>query len=434
MQTSDAPSTTITLWEASAPPPPSTPTLEGLIQADTLIIGAGYAGLSAALHLAEAGRSVAVLEAFDIGHGGAGRNNGMVIPALSRAYPADLRARFGEHRGNRFALLAGRSANETFDLIRRHGIDCDAVQNGWLQPAHTPGRAQQVLDRYQQWHALGADVAYLDRAQTTTLTGSPLYHGAWLARSGGHVNPLKLVQGLARAAIAAGARIYTRSPAIALTSTRDGWSVDTPRGAVKAATVIVATDAYADKLLPQVQRAIIPVSFFQLATRPLSGEEAQGALPGGHALSDTHADMYFARPTADGRLVSGGALVLQHDWHNRLQAHVRERLRRMFPTLDPAIAFSHAWQGKVAMTTDFLPHLHEVAPGLITVTGFNGRGVALATATGRVLAQAAQGHSVDDLDIPLTPLRPVPLHGLVKRVAPLELLRYRWRDSREART
>lgn len=433
MQTSDTLSPTLTLWEASAPPPPSTPALEGLIQTDTLIIGAGYGGLSAALHLASARRSVAVLEAFDIGHGGAGRNNGMVIPALSRAYPADLRARFGEQRGDRFARLVARSANETFDLIRSHAIDCDAVQNGWLQPAHTPVRAQQALNRYQQWHALGADVAHLDRAQTTELTGSPLYHGAWLARNGGHVNPLKLVRGLARAAIAAGARIHTRSPAIALTPTSDGWRVDTPRGAVQAATVIIATDAYADKLLPQVQRAIVPVTFFQLATRRLSAEETQGALPGGHALSDTHADMYFARPTADGRLVSGGALILQQGWQDRLQVRVRERLRRMFPALDPAITFDYAWQGKVAMTTDFLPRLDEIAPGVITVTGFNGRGVALAIAAGRVLAQAAQGRPIGDLDIPLTPLRTVPLHGLVKRVAPLELLRYRWRDSRETR-
>ncbi|THF65262.1 NAD(P)/FAD-dependent oxidoreductase [Pseudothauera rhizosphaerae] len=424
---------TQTLWEATAAPPPATAALDGPVDADVAIIGAGYAGLSTALHLAEAGRRAVVLEAFEIGHGGAGRNNGMVIPALSRAYPADLRARFGPERGERFARLVANAARDTFELTRRHGIAADAVQNGWLQPAHSPGRAWQVRERYEQWAALGADVAHLDRSRTAELTGSPLYHGAWLAKSGGHVNPLKLVRGLARAAIDAGARIHTRSPAQALVPTDEGWRIDTPQGAVRAGSVVVATDAYADRLLPRLRRSIVPVRFFQLATAPLPEDVRTAALPGGHALSDTHADLYFARPTVDGRLVSGGALVFGQAWRRRLPGHVLQRLRRMFPALAADTRFDYAWDGKVAMTADFLPHLHQLAPGLITLTGYNGRGVALAVAAGRVLAQAAQGHPVDDLDIPATALRPLPLHGLIERIAGLELLRYRWRDLREVK-
>lgn len=419
------------LWSATAFPPPPTVPLDGTLHADVAIIGAGYAGLSAALHLAEDGKNAVVLEAAEIGHGGAGRNNGMVIPALTRANPADLRTRFGAERGDRLARLIAGSASFTFDLIRRHGIPCAAVQNGWTQPAHSPGRARLARDRFAQWQALGADVAYLDRTEITALSGSPLYHGAWLARTGGHVNPLKLVRGLAAAAIGAGARVHTRSAVISVKADGDGWRVETARGVVRAGKVIVATDAYADRLFPQLRKAFVPVRVFQQATTPLPVEVRAQVLPGGQALSDTHGDMYFARPTVDGRLVTGGALVLDHNWPARLDRHIGRRLRTLFPAIGHDTRFEYVWDGHVAITLDFLPHLHELAPGVLTVSGYNGRGVALSTTCGRVLAEAALGRSSDDLDIPLTPLRPVPLHGVVKRVASLELLRYRWRDGRE---
>jgi len=323
------------------------------------------------------------------------------------------------------------SAGFTFDLIRRHAIDCDAVQAGWTQPAHSPDRARVARNRFEQWQALGADVAYLDRDEIAAQSGSPLYHGAWLAKTGGHLNPLKYVRGLAAAAICAGSRIHTRSPATAIAVDGNGWRVDTPHGAVIADKVVIATDAYADQLLPKLRCSIVPVRFFQQATEPLSPKVRSQVLPTGYALSDSHADMRFARPTVDGRLVSGGTLVLKHNWQKRLEHHTRSRLHQVFPALGPAQRFEYAWDGHVAMTTDFLPHLHEFAPGIVSITGYNGRGVALATRSGQLLAEAAQGRHVDDLDLPLTRLQTIPLHGVVKRVASLELLRYRWRDTRE---
>lgn len=420
------------LWSATAPPAPPTATLDESLDADVAIVGAGYAGLSAALHLAEAGQRAAVLEAAEIGHGGAGRNNGMVIPALSRPYPADLRRRFGDERGDRLARLIADSASFTFDLIKHHTIDCDAVQNGWAQPAHSPGRARLAHARYEQWQALGADVDFLDRDELAALTGSPYYHGAWLARSGGHVNPLKYVRGLAAAAIGAGARIYTRSPALRIARDGDGWKVSTKRGVVRCGKVIVATDAYADQLLPELRQSIIAVHCFQQATAPLSPELLATILPGKQAISDSHGDMHFVRPTVDGRLVTGGGLVFTHDWKRRLERRIGARLGRMFPALGDKTRFEFAWDGHVAFTLDFLPHLHEIEPGLLTVTGYNGRGVALSTSIGRVLAQAiVEQRASDDLDLPRTALRPIPLHGIASRLAPLKLVDYRWADRRE---
>ncbi|MBM3573059.1 MAG: FAD-binding oxidoreductase, partial [Alphaproteobacteria bacterium] len=197
-----------TLWARLAPAGPRTEPLRGEERADIAVIGAGYTGLSAALHLAEAGVSVRVLEANQIGSGASGRNNGQVIPTLTRHDPRAIRAFLGEPWAERFVKLLVGSADLVFGLIRRHGIDCDAVQTGWIQPAHSPGRAELARRRAEQWHDAGAPAAFLDRDELAAMVGARGYHGGWINRSGGHVNPLALARGLAGAAMKAGARIH----------------------------------------------------------------------------------------------------------------------------------------------------------------------------------------------------------------------------------
>jgi glycine/D-amino acid oxidase-like deaminating enzyme len=432
----DTSTTPLSLWAATAAPPPVTAPLEAHKTVDVAIIGAGFTGLSTALHLAEAGRSVVVLEAFGIGHGGSGRNNGMVIPALSRAYPEGLRARFGAERGNRFARLIGNSAHEAFALIRRLGIDCDAVQGGWIQPAHSPGRAKLVHNRYEQWQALGFDVEYLDETAVRKRVGSPLYHAGWLAKSGGHVHPLKLVRGLAQAALAAGAQIHTRSPALTVRggTHHSAWEISTEQGKVSAGRVIVATNAYTDNLFPPLRRSFVATRSSQVATAPLPPEVIARVLKGGLASSDTHGDLYFAHPTPDNRIVTGGKLFFNSNWEARLRTHVAERLARLFPAMGPGVQFDYVWHGDVAITVDFNPRLNQLAPGILAVAGYSGRGVALSIALGQRLAEAAQDiRAADDLDIPLTPVAPIPLHALVAPLSRFELLRYRLNDRREVR-
>jgi len=428
---SSSSSSSPSLWSVTASPGPQTFALDQALVADVAVIGAGFAGLSAALHVAQSGKSVVLLEAVEIGHGGAGRNNGQVIPALTRTDPADLRRIFGTDRGNRLGRLVAGSAAFTFDLIRTHAIQCDARQAGWVQPAHSPGRATVSQRRVAQWSELGADVAYLNREEVGALTGAAIYHGGLLARTGGHVNPLGLVRGLADAALAAGAKIFTRSPVQSVTPEGRSWRLHTPNGSVVAASVVVATDAYADNLFPSLHRSIVPVRFFQLATQKLSPEVIAQVLPSGQSLSDTHGDLYFFRPTADGRIVTGGALAFHFQWQSRLERRIGARLRTVFPAIDSSVGFEYRWDGHVAFTTDFLPHLHELAPGIVTITGYNGRGVALATASGRILAQAALGHDLADLDLPLSTVSPIPFYGALRRLAGLELLRYRLRDRLE---
>src|SRR5712671_7556398 len=199
------------LWVAVTPPGPDLPRLIGTAAADVVVIGGGFTGLSAALHLREAGVDVAVVEAMEPGWGASGRNNGQVIPTLSRHDPEDIVARHGA-AGERFVGLLRDSASVLFDLAARYQIQAEQEQAGWVQPVHSPGRIKIAERRVRQWSKFGAPVELLSRAQVADMTGSDAWFGGFWNKTGGHVNPLALARGLARAALGLGARIYVRSP------------------------------------------------------------------------------------------------------------------------------------------------------------------------------------------------------------------------------
>ena len=178
------------LWAATAPAAPALPMLDRDTETDVAVIGAGFSGLSTALHLREAGRDVVVLEARDVGFGASGRNNGQVIPTLTRPDPDDMVARLGAENGEKFVALVRDSASYLFDLVRRHAIACDAEQTGWIQPAHSPGRVLLSERRVRQWSRRGAPVELVDRARMQQMLGSEAYYGGMLNPTGGHINPL----------------------------------------------------------------------------------------------------------------------------------------------------------------------------------------------------------------------------------------------------
>ena len=414
------------LWHATADPAPATQALEGEQRMDVAVIGAGYTGLSCALALAEAGARVAVLEADEIGHGASGRNNGQVIPSLSRVDPDELAARAGEG----FVQLVCDSAQLTFELIRRHGMQCEAVQNGWVQPAHTPGRMRLAEARAAAWGRRGAPVEVLERAGVERVTGSAFWHGGWQNASGGKLNALAYCRELARAAIGRGARVHTQSAALGLERAGTLWRVATARGGVRAERVVIATHAYSGALWPGLAQSVFPVTSYQMATAPLPEAARKGVLPFDHACSDTHGDLHFFRWDAQGRLVTGGALVLPWHWRERLARRIGARVARVFPQLGVP-RFEFQWHGRLGITLDRLPHVHELAPGVLAWLGCNGRGLALATAIGGELARACLGTPLATLPLPFTPLRPVPGHAFARGKETFALLYYRYRDSRE---
>jgi glycine/D-amino acid oxidase-like deaminating enzyme len=398
------------LWAATAEPAPPTPALAGEVRADACVVGGGFTGLSAALHLAEAGVSVVLVEAAEPGWGASGRNGGQAIPGL-KWDPDEIKAKFGPELGPRVVELAGGAADFVFDLIRRHDIACQAARTGWISASFSRAALGQAERRVEQWQRRGVAARLLDRAEAARLMGTDRYRGGWIDPRGGALQPLSYARGLARAAIKAGARIHGASPATALERTPGGWRVATPGGAVVADQVVLATNGYTDGLWPGLARSVIPVFSYQVATKPLSDNLRRSILPEGHVVSDTRRLLLYFRLDGEGRLLMGGRGKLKDSSDPNLYGYVKSALAELFPQLG-APDYAFFWSGKVALTADQIPHLHELAPGVHAGLGYNGRGVAMASVMGRLLALRVQGRGQQDIPFPISALRPIPFHGL----------------------
>jgi glycine/D-amino acid oxidase-like deaminating enzyme len=402
---------TPSLWAATAAPAPATAPLQASARADVLVVGAGYAGLSTALHLAERGVDALVLEAREIGFGGSGRNGGQVIPGL-KYDPDEIMARYGPERGEHVLRFAAGTADAVFDLIERHGMDVPRVRAGWIQGAHTAAALDLAQRRAAQWTRHGADVQALDRAQVAALLGTGKYLGGWLDRRAGTIQPLSYVRGLARAAMLAGARLHTDSPVRALRREAGKWTATTASGAtVTADRVVLCTNAYGADLWPGLKPTIIDANTFQVATQPLPADVRAGILPQGQVCSDTRNLLLYFRQDHQGRLLMGGRGPFREPKGPQDWRHLERVMVKMFPQV-AGVPFEYRWCGRVAITRDYLPHLHEPAPGVLIDIGCQGRGVGLQTAMGRAMAQYVADGDQAALPVPLTPIKPFPLYGL----------------------
>jgi glycine/D-amino acid oxidase-like deaminating enzyme len=416
------------LWATTAAPAPETPPLAESGRADVVIVGGGFCGLSTALHLAERGLRPVVLEAREVGFGGSGRNGGQVIPGL-KYDPADLVARFGRERGERLARFAGGTADTVFDLIAQHGMDVPHLRKGWIQSAHTEAGLVEVERRAAQWAELGAPTRVLDKAETDRLLGTERYRGGWLDGRGGAIQPLSYARGLARAALKAGAAIHGGSPVTGLSRTGSGWTVTTAQGArLTTERIVLCTNGYTGALWPGLAQTVIAANSFQVATVPLSDNLRRSILPEGQVSSDTRKLLLYFRLDHTGRLLMGGRGPFREPRSPQDWAHLERIVGKLFPQLD-GIAFDHRWCGRVAITRDYLPHLHEPAPGLLIDIGCQGRGVGLQSAMGRAMAAYIATGDADCLPLPLTPVAPLPLHALHRLYVSAIIAWYRLSDG-----
>lgn len=423
----------VSLWHAVSRNRRDRPTLEGALDVDLAIVGGGFSGLSTALHTAEKGISVAVLEAEIIAWGATGRNAGFVVPNFAKRDPDDIIAQLGPGRGERLVEFATGSADLVFDLIRRHRIECDAVQSGWIQPAHSQAALEKTRLRAEQWARRGRPTVTMDRQETEDLTGIRGYPGGWMDRSGGVLNPVEYARGLANAAEKAGARIFEHTRVALIDGDGDGWALKTESGSVRAGKVLIATNAYGGSLHRALQRTYFPLKIFQIATAPLPREYRTYLLPGGQGVGDTRRNLFTLRFDSENRLITGGMHSLGPGADARVPHAIWHRLAKHLDLPEiPPLAYS--WSGMAAVEPDFLPHLVDLGPGLIAGFACNGRGIAMTTSMGKVLADWADGTKPQDLPLPFAPPSPIPLHGLMRHapnmLLPLSILRDRLDEGR----
>ncbi|MBP2302708.1 NAD(P)/FAD-dependent oxidoreductase [Azospirillum picis] len=390
------------LWEQTAPAAPATTVLSGTVKADVVIVGGGYTGLSAALHLAESGIDAVVVEAVEVGFGGAGRNVGLVNAGMW-VMPDQLVETLGPVYGERLIELLGNAPRYVFEMIDRHKIACEDVRSGTLHCGVGTAGLRELEQRAAIWQKRGAPVRLLDAAETAEKVGTRAYSASLLDLRAGTIQPLAYARGLATAALAAGARIFTGSPVLSTgrTGSQTGgcWEVRTAGGAVQADWVVVATDAYSTGPWTAIRNEQVHLPYFNLATEPLPDAMQRAILPERQGVWDTRQVLSSYRFDRQGRLVFGSVGALQGTGASVHRAWARRALARLFPQLGP-IRFEQEWYGQIGMTSDNLPRFHQLGRNVIGFSGYNGRGIAPGTVLGRCLAEHIAGR-LPDRDLPL---------------------------------
>ncbi|WP_448092917.1 NAD(P)/FAD-dependent oxidoreductase [Pseudomonas lini] len=398
------------LWADTAIAAPALAALSGPQVADVLIIGAGFTGLSAAIHLAEAGLNCIVVDAAQPGWGASGRNNGQVIAGLKQD-PEVIEQLFPGEAGRRLVQFGDQAPDEVFRLIARHGIPCAARQQGWIQPACTRAGIKAVRARCASWQQRGVNAQLLEGEHLHGLLGTRGYSLGWIDPRGGSLQPLSYARGLAHVALQLGVKIHAPTKVDTLRSEQGKWLASTATGQVSSQQVIVATGAYAEQLVPGLRTSFVPVRTAQIATEPLPAAMLAAILPLGQVASDTRQLLTSFRLSPDGRLVMGGSGATAGLDHSRIVPSLQRVGEQLFGPLG-RLQWAYQWSGYFAVTTDHLPHVHEPARQLHIAVGCNGRGIAISTALGKQLANRVLGLSADELQVPVSSIKSIAFHRL----------------------
>lgn len=362
--------------------------LKGEVRADLCVVGGGFTGLSAALHAAQSGLSVVLLDAQRVGFGASGRNGGQVGSG-HRQLQSWLEARMGHDAAKALWALSEDAKALTRSLVAAHapeaGFKPGIAHLDWAASdvPHTHAEAAHLAKTY------GYDqIRPLDRAETQALVGSDAYQGGWLDQGAGHLHPLRYALGLARACASAGAQIFERTEVHRIAAGAPAL-VQTDRGRVLADHVILATNGYMGGLDRSVAARVMPINNFILATEPL-GHRAARILSRDVAVADSKFVVNYFRLSEDQRLLFGGGESYGYKFPADIAATVRKPMLEVFPQLAD-VAITHAWGGTLAITMTRMPYVARLSPNIFNASGYSGHGVALAGLAGKLMAQAVVG-------------------------------------------
>ncbi|MEY4762664.1 MAG: hypothetical protein RLZZ200_2520 [Pseudomonadota bacterium] len=415
-------------YEVDGPAPTASPPLDGDATVDACIVGGGIAGCSAALHLAQAGHRVLLLEADRVGGAASGRNGGQLIPGAAASQDV-LEGLLGPGDARQVWDCTVESLALLRDLVSRHGIDCDLAP-GHLQVAVRPRhddelRAWQdcLQDRYGYPHT-----RLLSRDALHAHVGSDRYRSGLLDTNGGHLQPLKYVRGLARAAQSAGARIHEGTPALSWSREAGRLAIRTERGIVRARQLLLAGNALLGAFEPRLARRILGVGTYVVATEPLGPEVAATLLPSQAAVSDCNWILDYFRLSRDHRLLFGGRVSYSGLEARAGAAATRRRMLRVFPQLE-AVRITHVWGGWLDITRNRAPDFGRLEADVYYLQGFSGHGVSLAGMAGKLVSEAMSGTAGRFDVFARIPHRAFPGGAPLRRPAlVLAMLWYRLRD------
>lgn len=375
------------------------------ITADVLVIGGGYTGLSAALHMAQKGVDVVLLEAKNIGHGGSGRNVGLVNAGLWTP-PNEVEELLGVEQGVKLNNALAIGPNLVFHLIEIHKINCELKHNGTLHCSDTKRQINDLESRFFQQVARDAPVELLGEEETCKRTGSKQFVASLFDPRAGTIQPLAFAKGMAKAARRSGANIYQNSPVTSAMFCGDFWNIETPNGTVKAKKIIQATNAYsADfKNSGLNKNQFIDVHYFQMATEPLPEELLKTILPNGEGCWNCATVMTSFRLDDEGRLLIGAVGKLSGIGGYMHRAWAKRKLKSIYPQL-AGFDFKNEWHGRISMSSDHLPKVVDFGPNAISIFGFSGRGISPGTVFGKCAAEWALSGDRDSFPVEITVAR-----------------------------
>lgn len=384
---------------------PQYPALDGDVAVDVVVVGGGFTGLSAAVHLAKAGTNVALIEAYRFGDGASGRNGGQ-FGTGQRAWAEELEAQLGFTRAKALFDLAEEAKAHVLDFAEANGIDID-FRPGQMSVVHK----RRYLDDYKAHADIMAErfgyphITYMDARETAERLGSTRYFGGTRDTGTGHIHPLKLVIGTAKAAAAAGAKLFEDTKAQDIASGGGKVRVKTARGTITADKALIAVNAYGEDLEPVSAAHVMPIGSFIGATVPL-GDDSE-VLPGWEAVDDSRFVVRYFRKSTDGRLLFGGREIYAPGDPQDIHVHIRRQIAEIYPQLKD-VEITHAWGGYVGITMPRQPFVREVMQNVISTGGYSGHGVMLSNFVGRLYAETVAGNRdrlklLEELKIPAFP-------------------------------
>ena len=384
------------LWEQSSKENIGFEPLQDSIVSDLAIIGGGYTGCSAALSAAESGLSVTLIDK-KIGFGGSGRNVGLVNSGLWLP-PKKVENMLGKVAGIKLNQSLSSAPDLVFNLIDKYNIDCNANRSGTLHCAHSRKGFKDIQNRYQQLTERGAELDLLGPEEAWKRIGSSKFHGALLNKKAGTINPLSYCQGLARAAKSRGAMIFESSLATQIDYKNKLWSIHTEDGSVQSKMLLIATNAYQQKINGAAASKYTPVYYFQAATKPLSKDSLEGILPNNEGCWDTATVMSSFRLDSDNRFIIGGIGNLGPNISKIHSAWAKRKMQSIFPSLENT-SLDYFWGGQIAMTDDHIPKILRIGQNAYSIFGYSGRGIGPGTFFGKSIVETFLTGSEESLPI-----------------------------------